>query len=61
MGKVWGPSLGTRVPTVRTPDWSRPVGFQPSTFISMSFRSLSDNGLARYTLNHEEVTLHTPK
>ena len=24
------PSLGTGVPTVRTPDWSRPMGFYPS-------------------------------
>ena len=24
------PSLGTSVPTVRTPDWSRPMGLYPS-------------------------------
>ena len=29
-GKVCPSSLGTSVPTVRTPDWSRPMGFYPS-------------------------------
>ena len=29
-GKVYLPSLGTSEPTVRTPDWSRPMGFYPS-------------------------------
>ena len=28
--KVCLPSLGTSEPTVRTPDWSRPMGFYPS-------------------------------
>ena len=29
-GKVSPPSLGTTVPTGRTPNWSRPMGFYPS-------------------------------
>ena len=29
-GKVCLPSLGTSEPTVRTPDWSRPMGLYPS-------------------------------
>ena len=29
-GKVCLHSLGTSEPTVRTPDWSRPMGFYPS-------------------------------
>ena len=28
--KVCPPTLGTRVPTVRTPNWSRPVGVHPA-------------------------------
>ena len=28
--KVCPASLGTSVPTVRTPDWCRPMGFYPS-------------------------------
>ena len=29
-GNVCFPSFGTSKPTVRTPDWSRPMGFYPS-------------------------------
>ena len=49
--KVCLPSLGTSVPTVRTPDWSRPMGFYPSlpgnhtpkcaTYVCMCLTSLA--------------------
>ena len=36
LDKVCQPSLGTSVPTVRTPNWSRPMGFYPPAIRCMA-------------------------